>query len=121
MVDAGASTVWETFAGSTCSPKGFPTRSHCHAWSSSPIYFLNRIVLGIRQTAVGGKAFEISPWLGGLRYARGATATPAGLISVDWKIEGKTLQVVISAPKGVKAEFKSNASHRGLTVGIIRR
>ncbi|MCF7863328.1 MAG: alpha-L-rhamnosidase N-terminal domain-containing protein [Kiritimatiellales bacterium] len=121
MVDAGASTVWETFAGSTCSPKGFPTRSHCHAWSSSPIYFLNRIVLGIRQTAIGGKAFEISPWLGGLRYARGTTATPAGLVSVEWKIDGKTLQVVISAPKGVKTEFKSNASHKGLAVDVVRR
>jgi len=122
MVRAGSDTVWETFEGSTCSPKGFPTRSHCHAWSSSPIYFLNRIVLGIRQTAAGGKAFEISPWLGGLRYARGATATPMGPVSVDWKIAGGTLQVVITAPKGVEVEFKSNASHKGLSIGysVIR-
>ncbi len=119
MVDAGASTVWETFAGSTCSPKGFPTRSHCHAWSSSPIYFLNRVVLGIRQTEVGGKAFEVSPWLGGLRYAHGATATPMGLVSVDWKINGETLHVVITAPKGVKVEFKSNTSHARLAVGVF--
>ncbi|MEN8255669.1 MAG: alpha-L-rhamnosidase C-terminal domain-containing protein, partial [Verrucomicrobiota bacterium] len=118
MVDAGADTVWETFAGSTCSPDGFPTRSHCHAWSSSPIWFLNRIVLGIRQTAVGGKAFEISPWLGGLRHARGATATPKGLVSVDWKIKGKALEVSIAAPKGVKVEFKPNASHEGLEVKV---
>jgi len=116
MVDAGADTVWETFAGSTCSPKGFPTRSHCHAWSSSPIYFLNRIVLGIRQTASGGKAFEISPWTGDLKKAGGATATPKGPVSVKWQIKGQTLRIKISAPAGVKTIFKPNASHDGMDV-----
>jgi len=44
------------------------------------------------------------------------------LVSVDWKVTGKNLQVVITAPKGVKTEFKSNASHTGLTVAysVIR-
>ena len=118
MVDAGADTVWETFAGSTCSPKGFPTRSHCHAWSSSPIWFLNRIVLGIRQTEAGGKAFEVSPRLSGLKYAGGSTATPKGPVSVDWKLSGDTLTVKISAPKGVKVEFKTNDTLKGLTVSV---
>ncbi|MEA2068788.1 MAG: alpha-L-rhamnosidase C-terminal domain-containing protein, partial [Verrucomicrobiota bacterium] len=58
--------------------------------------------------------FEISPWLGGLKYARGATVTPKGLVSVDWKIKGKTLMVSIMVPKGVKIGFKPNASHEGL-------
>ncbi|MEI8205617.1 MAG: alpha-L-rhamnosidase C-terminal domain-containing protein [Kiritimatiellales bacterium] len=119
MVDAGASTVWEMFPGSDFQTYGFPTRSHCHAWSSSPIFFLNRIVLGIRQTEVGGKAFEISPWLGDLRHACGTTATPMGPVSVDWKIKGEILQVSIQAPKGVRTEFKSNASHYGLSVAFI--
>lgn len=116
MVEAGADTVWETFPGSTCSPKGFPTRSHCHAWSSSPIYFLNRIVLGIRQTEAGGRAFEISPWLGGLHWAHGATATPYGPVCVDWKINGRVLLVKLIAPENVKIRFKSNSSHKGLSV-----
>ncbi|MCK5675963.1 MAG: alpha-L-rhamnosidase N-terminal domain-containing protein [Verrucomicrobia bacterium] len=119
MFDAGSSTVWEMLPGSAFDTNGFPTRSHCHAWSSSPIYFLNRIVLGIRQTAVGGKAFEVSPWLGGLRHARGATATPKGPVSVDWKIKGETLTVAIVAPTGVKIGFKPNASHEGLEVKLI--
>jgi hypothetical protein len=121
MIAAGADTVWETFADSTSSPKNFPTRSHCHAWASSPIYFLNRIVLGIRQTTAGGQAFEISPWLGVFRRARGTTATLSGPIFVDWKIDGKTLRVVIRAPKGVRTEFKSNVSHSGLSVEILKQ
>ena len=121
MVDADASTVWETFADSTCSPKGFPTRSHCHAWSSSPIYFLNRIILGIRQTAVGGKVFEISPWVRGLYYASGATATPNGPVQVDWKISGETVNILVSAPQGTKIKFLPNASLTGLTVRFERK
>jgi hypothetical protein len=86
MLEAGATTVWETFPGSTCSPAGFPTRSHCHGWSAGPLYFLNRIVLGIRQQGVGGKAFVISPWFAGLTHARGAMATPHGPLRVAWRI-----------------------------------
>jgi alpha-L-rhamnosidase len=116
MIAAGADTVWETFPGSTCSPKGFPTRSHCHAWSSSPIWFFNRIILGIRQTEPGGKAFEISPWLGGLKSAWGSMATPKGPVSVDWRRDGEALLVEIAAPAGVRLEFKTNSSLSGLTL-----
>ena len=110
MIDAGASTVWEMFAGSQFDTRGFPTRSHCHAWASSPISFLNSIVLGIRQTQAGGRAFEISPWLGDLTSASGAMATPKGPVRVAWKLKKGQLQVNVSAPGGVAVVFKENAS-----------
>ena len=116
MVDVGASTVWELFAGSDFDSKGFPTRSHCHAWSSSPIWFLNRIVLGIRQTDVGGKAFEISPWVTGLQHASGAMATPKGSVHVGWTLSDKTLRVNVRAPQAIEMDFKLNTSHDGLDV-----
>ena len=50
---------------------------------------------------------------GGLRYARGSTATPKGIVSVDWKLKGDALMVSIAAPKGVTIGFKPNASHEG--------
>lgn len=121
MVDEDASTVWEMFPGSNFQTYGFPTRSHCHAWSSSPIYFLNRIVLGIRQTEAGGRVFEISPWLGDLKCARGATATPKGPVHVDWKIKGNALQINMTAPQGVKIDFKPNASHEGFVVTVKKK
>jgi len=116
MIDVGASTVWEMFAGSDFDTHGFPTRSHCHAWASSPIWFLTRIVLGIRQTEPGGQAFEISPWIGDLKKASGAMATPKGPVHVDWKIDGEKLHVNITSPKGVKIGFKKNASLEELDV-----
>ena len=116
MIEAGATTVWETYPNSTCSPEGFPTRSHCHGWSCGPLQFFNQIILGIRQTAAGGKAFEISPWLGDLKFASGAMATPEGPVSVDWKIVEGRLEVAIAAPDGVAIEWCPNASHAGLEV-----
>ena len=118
MIEEGATTVWETFPGSTCSPEGFPTRSHCHGWSCGPIQFFNQIVLGIRQTAAGGKAFEISPWISDLTHASGAMCTPEGTVHVDWKIKGGCLEINVCAPEGTEVEFKPNASHEGLEVNV---
>jgi len=121
MLEAGATTVWEAFPGSTTSPPDFPTRSHCHAWAGSPLQFFNRIVLGIRQTAVGGKAFEVSPWVRGLGYASGAMATPDGPVQVDWKISGETVNILVSAPQGTRIQFIPNRSLAGLKVRFERK
>ncbi|MCD4825654.1 MAG: alpha-L-rhamnosidase N-terminal domain-containing protein [Phycisphaerae bacterium] len=108
MLQAGATTTWEAFGSS---------RSHCHAWSAAPLYYLNRIVLGIRQTAPGCTEFEISPHIAdGITWARGASASVKGTLSVDWRLEGKTLRVKITAPKSVRARFVRNETHKGLRV-----
>lgn len=110
MIEAGATTVWETFPGSTCSPPGFPTRSHCHGWSCGPLQFFNRIVLGIRQTAPGGVEFEISPWINGLDHASGAMATPHGPLHVSWRADASEVTVEVHAPAALKIVSKPNAS-----------
>jgi hypothetical protein len=120
MLEAGATTVWEVLPGGTMHLGDFPTRSHCHAWSSAPIYFLNRLVLGIRQNGMGGTAFEISPFVDGLDHARGATATPAGPVSVAWKKADGRLLIQATAPKGVKLRYRPNPTHEGLTVDYRR-
>ncbi len=84
---AGATTVWEVFPTSRDHPGGFPTRSHCHAWSSAPLRFLPRIVLGILQAEAGGAAYTISPWLGDLEWGRGAVCAERGLLEVSWRKE----------------------------------
>jgi alpha-L-rhamnosidase len=116
MLEEGASTVWESFSTGTTGAGGFPTRSHCHAWSSAPVHFLNRIVLGIVPTAPGGAAFRISPRLNGLTWARGATATINGPVNVEWRRTGSALDVTASGPKGVRLRFVANDTLNGLTV-----
>ena len=116
MLAAGATTVWEVFPTSRDHPGGFPTRSHCHAWSSAPLRFLPQIVLGIRQAEAGGSAFTISPWLGDLEWAHGAVCTSRGLLEVSWRKEKGRLLVSVKAPAGVELRFEPNESMDGLEV-----
>ena len=111
MVEAGATTVWESFPSGTTGGDGFPTRSHCHAWSSAPTRFLNRIILGVKDTAPGGAAVQISPRLNGLTWARGTVATARGPVSVSWKLEGEKLDVRYSTPADVQVDFRKNDTH----------
>ena len=118
MLDEGATTVWETFARGTTGRDGFPTRSHTHAWSSAPVRFLPRVVLGVTPEAPGGTAFRVSPRLCGLEWAKGALATPGGPVSVSWKRAGDRVDITASAPRGVMLHFKRNASLEGLDVHL---
>lgn len=113
MLEEDATTVWETFPGWE---RDRLTRSHCHAWSSAPLHFLTRIVLGIRQTQAGGMVYEISPRLNGLTWARGAIATVHGRLAVEWKLRGRELEVQIRAPTGVMARFVTNETLKGFRI-----
>lgn len=116
MLRVGATTVWEVFEGGTGAPPGFPTRSHCHAWSSAPIHFLNAIALGLRQTGVGGTAYEVSPRVKQLAWAEGANAGMQGPVKVRWEKQGKRLRIEAEAPAGVKLTYVPNETHTGLAV-----
>ena len=113
MLEAGATTVWESFPTGT---GGFPTRSHTHAWSSAPVHFLNRVVLGIQPEGVGGKTVTISPRPCGNTWAKGATATINGPVNVSWKLEGKAMDITATAPAGTELTFAPNDTLAGVTV-----
>ncbi len=67
MLDHDATTCWEgwTFI------EGDYTRSHCHAWSSAPAYFLPTLLLGIRPKESGFRRVEIRPLPVDTTWARG--------------------------------------------------
>jgi hypothetical protein len=116
MLADGATTVWEVFPTSGDRPGGFPTRSHCHAWSSAPLHFLPQVVLGIRQDEPGGAAYTISPWVGDLAWARGTVCTARGPLEVSWQRDGQQLSLTIHAPEGVAVKLASNPSLAGLEI-----
>ena len=116
MVESGATTVWESFPTGTTGSGGFPTRSHCHAWSSAPSYFLNRIILGIKSTAPGGETIQISPRLNGLTWAKGTVATVKGPVSVSWRLKDQKLEVQYKAPAGTKIDFVKNDTLKDLKI-----
>jgi hypothetical protein len=113
MLAAGATTFWEALPGSHTSPEGFPTRSHCHGWSCAPLYFLPRIILGIRATAPGGAAYIVRPHVSGLEEASGSVAGARRKVHVRWqKEDGAILRVHIRHPKSSKVIYEEDASAR---------
>ena len=73
-------------------------------------------MLGIQQTAPGGTAYIISPWLGDLAWARGSVCTAQGLLEVSWERQGKNLEIRVNAPQDTQVSFERNPSLEGLEV-----
>ncbi|MGG3452925.1 family 78 glycoside hydrolase catalytic domain [Paenibacillus rhizolycopersici] len=91
MIDWGATTCWEMyphFSENRANPD-LLTRSHCHAWSAGPAYFLGAYVLGVRSLEPGWSRVLIAPQpCGGLSWARGTVPVPGGgRIDVSWRLE----------------------------------
>jgi len=61
---------------------GDPSRSDCHAWSSSPNFEVFRTVLGIDTAAPGFEKVRIRPFLGTLERASGSIPHPKGEVAV---------------------------------------
>lgn len=119
MLRSNATTVWEHFpTEERDSP--WPTRSHVHGWSAMPVYFLNRIILGIKPSAPGGTAFIISPRPNGLNWAEGSTGTIHGPVSVRWEIHGESMEIIASAPDRVEVAYQPNDTLADLEVRFVQ-
>ncbi|MFN3422394.1 MAG: alpha-L-rhamnosidase C-terminal domain-containing protein, partial [Armatimonadota bacterium] len=123
MIDYGATTAWETLT-----PR---RRSHCHAWSAAPSYFLSTYVLGVRPKGVirnterGSPVLEyfIAPKPCDLKWAKGRFPTPSGTqdegrgmrgeknfaepreIEVRWERDENRFNLWFALPENVKAEI----------------
>ncbi len=102
MLDAGATTFWETFPGFL---KHIPTRSHCHAWSAAPTYFLSRYQLGVAPLKPGFNKALIAPEPADLTWAKGAVPTKNGQIFVEWHKSETEFTLKIQLPEQVEAEI----------------
>ena len=83
-----------------------PTRSDCHAWSSSPNYDFLATICGIVPASHGFATVRIEPALGELQQATGVMPHPDGAISVSLQRKGKTgIEALISLPEKLTGEF----------------
>lgn len=132
MLRAGATTFWEQFnadwlrspdphavsgTNDTVSPFGYGgyRTSLCHGWSSGPVVWLHRWVLGVQPVQPGFATIAFAPNLHGLQHATGKVPTPHGPIVVDLRPAAWS----ITLPEGVcgvfsptEAPFSGHATFR---------
>jgi hypothetical protein len=122
MVEHGATTCWEEYPDVSWHPSRgsrFPTRSHCHAWSAAPGYFLGSIVLGVRAAEPGWTRVLVEPQPCGLSWARGSIPLPnEGRIGVSWtlKPEARKMHLTVEAPHGVSVDARLPERYEGSVV-----
>ncbi len=96
MLEGGATSLWETRAGSRdmggCG-------SLCHAWSAIATAYCGRYLLGVRPIAPGFCKAAIKVYPGHLTHASGSVPTPHGFIDVRWNLAQGGLELEFSAPK----------------------
>lgn len=121
MVDNGATACWEMYPWSGCyiDPRVL-TRSHCHAWSAGPAYFLGAYVLGVQGAEPGWSKVVISPQTCGLQWASGSVPLPdGGRVDVSWRVEGEgRLKLSIGAPAHVDI---TTVAPEGYEMSVERR
>ena len=109
MIDLGLTTFAE---------EPDPTRSDCHAWSSSPNYDFFATICGIVPSKPGFAAVKIAPALGELNHVVGSMPHPNGMIKVEiQKLGAAGISANVELPANVPGTFiwkgKQVALHPG--------
>lgn len=118
MLEHGATTCWEMFPNSTNRQNpSFLTRSHCHAWSAAPAYFLGAEILGIKGASPGWRKVVVEPQPCDLKWAKGSVPLPdGGKVYAAWRVdEAGQLHIEASttAPAEVELEIRLPAGYQG--------
>jgi hypothetical protein len=83
-----------------------PTRSDCHAWSASPIYYFLSLICGIRPNEPGFKSARIEPHLGRLKWIEGSMPHRLGMIELSLKRVGQgDLKGQVVLPRDLRGIF----------------
>lgn len=108
MLNIGLTTFAET-------PE--PTRSDCHAWSSSPNYHLLSLVCGVNPGEYGFKSVRIEPNLGKFDFVEGKVPHPNGIIELSLKNSGGKLEGKVVLPEKLDGVFIHNGKEIKLKSG----
>jgi len=102
FIEKGATTCWETYDQSYKYPGSlYPSRSHCHAWSAGPVYFIGRYLLGVNLDNEYKDNITISPTPCGLKFMKGRVPLYKGGaidIRIDNSQQEKNINIYVKAP-----------------------
>jgi hypothetical protein len=109
LIDKGLTTFPE---------KADPTRSDCHAWSASPLYYYLALVCGIEPASSGFNSIRIEPHMGDLEWVKGSMPHRLGEIKVNLK-KNKKKEIVgsIFLPENLTGTYIKNGKEIGLKSG----
>lgn len=98
MKDCGSDTMWESIVQSY-----FKEGSLCHSWSTAPLVYASRQILGVTQPVPGAPDIvKICPKPHGLHSATGVLPHRRGDLRISWQVKGGALVVRLSVPEGVQ-------------------
>jgi len=96
-----------------------PTRSDCHAWSASPVYYFLSLVCGIKPHEPGFASVRIQPNPGTLQHIEGSMPHRLGTIAVNLKKDKQSnLTGEITLPQGLTGIYTWNGKTTQLRSGI---
>ncbi|MDQ1914624.1 family 78 glycoside hydrolase catalytic domain [Paenibacillus sp. GD4] len=124
MLEYDATTCWEMYPNppENRTHPNMLTRSHCHAWSAGPGYFLGAFVLGVRGMDAGWSKVAIEPQIADLTWARGTVPLPGrGRIDVSWRADrpGGKLYIRIEAPADLELSIEPPAGLEAVVERIV--
>lgn len=93
MLDNGATSLWETFAGDCMD-------TWCHPWSAAPAEFLVRHVLGLQTDPARHAEVTLKPRFDLLPHADGWLPWRGGRVRLHWQQRGGTVVVGGTLPHG---------------------
>ena len=113
---------WQKMLGnglSTFAETPDPTRSDCHAWSASPVYYFLSLVAGVKPGSPGFKTVKIAPQLENLKHI--AIKVPHRLGMIDMKLEKRKnnrLKGSLILPPGLRGVFIWKGQQQQLFEGL---
>ena len=104
MLDAGATTVWESWT--PFDGDGRVKDSLNHFSMGAVVSFLHRYVGGVQLVEPGYRRFKVEPRIGGgLTRASTHHDSPHGRIEATWRLTGDGGRIRVVAPPGTKADL----------------
>lgn len=112
MVSAGLSTTTESGRLSG--------RSDCHAWSASPLYFMQTGLAGVKPSSPFYGSVCIAPQPGSLSWIETVTPTPKGDVAARLRFSDGKVSGTVTLPDGLPGEFVWRGKSAPLRAGLNR-
>jgi len=100
----GWHTMLDLHCTTWCESIALP-RSECHGWSSTPMYEMSAMILGVYPTGDGFEKIRVKPVTLNLKEASGRVPTPFGYIDVAWKLTGNEMELSVTSSKNIEMEL----------------